>query len=70
MTRSLYDIGPLEPLIKGGFVLLTPNQRLARRIKSEWDARCVAAGATVWEPLPGLPLESWLERQWQQAVST
>jgi len=69
LTRSLYDIGPLEPLIKGGFVLLTPNQRLARRIKSEWDARCVAAGARVWEPIPVLPLEIWLERQWQQAVS-
>ncbi|MBP6723233.1 MAG: PD-(D/E)XK nuclease family protein [Halioglobus sp.] len=70
MTRRLYDIGPLEPLIKAGFVLLTPNQRLARRIKSEWDARCAAAGARVWEPIPVLPLESWLERQWQQAVST
>jgi ATP-dependent helicase/nuclease subunit B len=69
LTRSLYDIGPLEPLIKGGFILLSPNQRLARHIKSEWDARCAAAGARVWEPIPVLPLESWLERQWQQAVS-
>lgn len=69
LTRSLYDIGPLLPLIESGFVLLTPNIRLARRIGAEWDARCAAAGARVWEPLAVLPLESWLEQQWLRAVT-
>lgn len=69
MPRSLYDIAPLEPLVEAGFVLLTPNFRLARRIKAAWDASRAAAGRSVWEPLPVLPLESWLEQQWQRAVA-
>ncbi len=69
MTRSLYDIGPVVPLIEAGFVLLTPNLRLARRIKSEWDTSRAASGMTVWEPIAVLPLESWLQQQWQRAVT-
>jgi len=69
LAKCLYDITPLEPLIKEGYVLLTPNYRLARRIKAEWDARCVAAGERVWEPLSVQPLESWLLGQWERAVS-
>ncbi len=69
MTRVLYDISPLVPLVDSGFVLLTPNYRLARRIKSEWDAHQARSGATVWEPVPVQPLESWLQQQWQRAVA-
>jgi ATP-dependent helicase/nuclease subunit B len=69
VPRSLYDITPLLPLVESGFVLLTPNQRLARRIKTEWDTRMAASGATVWEPISVLPLESWLQRQWQLGVN-
>jgi probable DNA repair protein len=69
LPRSLYDIEPLVPLIDNGFALLTPNFRLARRIKSEWDLRRAAGGATVWDPAPVLPLESWLQQQWQRAVA-
>lgn len=69
MAQGLYDITPLEPLIKEGCILLTPNFRLARRIKAQWDARRVAAGERVWEPLPVQPLESWLLGQWELAVS-
>ena len=67
MAQCLYDITPLEPLINGGFTLLTPNQRLARRIKAEWDARQAAAGALVWETLSVQPLEPWLQQQWESA---
>ena len=70
MSRNLYDIGPLVPLVEDGFVLLTPNNRLARRIKSEWDTVRAASGATVWEPAPVQPLESWLQKQWDNAVAT
>ena len=69
MPHNLYDITPLEPLIEDGFVLLTPNYRLARRIKAEWDARRAASGASVWQPLAVQPLESWLLGQWERAVS-
>ena len=69
MARGLYDIHPLESFIQQGYTILTPNFRLARRIKIEWDARCVAAGAKVWEPLSVMPLENWLLAQWEQAFS-
>ncbi|MEE4146086.1 MAG: PD-(D/E)XK nuclease family protein [Halieaceae bacterium] len=69
MTPTLYDISPLVPLVESGFVLLTPNYRLARRIKSEWDAHQAGSGASVWEPVPVQPLSSWLQPQWQQAVA-
>jgi probable DNA repair protein len=69
LARSLYDITPLEPLVQEGVVLLTPNQRLARRIKSEWDKLKAKKGERVWEPLAVMPLESWLLRRWELAVS-
>lgn len=69
MAQGLFDITPLESLIENGYSLLTPNYRLARRIKAEWDAQRVAAGDRVWAPLLVQPLPSWLLRQWELAVS-
>ncbi len=69
MAQGLYDITPLEPLIEQGYTLLTPNYRLARRIKAEWDVRRMAAGDRVWQPVLVQPLESWLLGQWELAVS-
>lgn len=69
MAQGLYDITPLEGLIAQGYTLLTPNYRLARRIKAEWDVRRMGAGDTVWQPLRVMPLESWLLEQWELAVS-
>lgn len=69
MPRTLYDITPLVPLVEAGYVLLTPNLRLARRIKSEWDASRATAGAAAWESIEVLPLESWLQQQWQHGVA-
>lgn len=64
----LYDIDPLQPLIGAGFTLLTPTQRLARRILSEWE---LATGAAVGEPLAPrvAALEPWLLDCWQQAAA-
>lgn len=69
MAHSLYDITALQPFIQQGCTFLTPNARLARRIKSEWDSTQLASGQRVWEPLPVLPLEQWLRNCWQQAVA-
>lgn len=69
MSRSWYDLNPLGQYIEQGFVLLTPNFRLARRIKAEWDAQRIAAGDKVWEPLSVYPLESWLQQRWQEALA-
>jgi probable DNA repair protein len=67
-SDSLYDIEPLAPLIETGYVLLTPNYRLARRVKTVWDARQAAAGKTLWAPVKVYALESWLSQRWDQAV--
>jgi probable DNA repair protein len=69
VSGRLFDISPLEPLVEAGFVLLTPNFRLARRIKAQWDARRLASGEVVWQPLQVQPLESWLLAQWRRAVN-
>lgn len=69
MPRSRYDISPLIPLLEEGFTLLTPNFRLARHIKSEWDARQAASGAVAWHPVPALPLEQWLQQQYLVATA-
>jgi ATP-dependent helicase/nuclease subunit B len=69
LAQGLYDITPLEPFIREGCALLTPNYRLARRIKAEWDTQRMAAGEQVWEPLTVQPLESWLLGQWELAVN-
>lgn len=61
-----YHINPLLPLIQAGFQLLTPNLRLARQIKAEWDRDQASSGARAWRPLAVQPLESWLRQQWLQ----
>lgn len=70
MAQCLYDITAIEPLIRRGFTLLTPNHRLARHIKSQWDALRAAAGERTWQPLSVYPLEPWLLSRWELAVST
>ena len=65
---TLYDIDPLLPSIEAGFTLLTPNFRLARRIKTVWDSRQLANGKMVWSPLPVLPLEGWLRERLALAI--
>jgi ATP-dependent helicase/nuclease subunit B len=67
-SHSLYDIEQLLPYIESGYILLTPNLRLARRIQDEWSTRQVAAGLTSWQPLAVSPLESWLQQRWLDEV--
>ena len=67
-TQEFYDLRPLLPLIDAGYILLTPNFRLARRVKAAWDQLQLANGARVWQPIPVYPLESWLLQRWQAAV--
>ncbi|MFK8048815.1 MAG: PD-(D/E)XK nuclease family protein [Halioglobus sp.] len=66
--HSFYNLEPLKPLIESDFTLLTPNFRLARRIKAVWDAQQLEAGRRAWTPLKVMPLESWCADQWALAV--
>jgi ATP-dependent helicase/nuclease subunit B len=67
-THHLYDLSALELQLEEGSLALTPNFRLARRIKSEWDARQVEKGLEAWPPAPVQALESWLLQCWQRAA--
>lgn len=69
MPRSLYDITPLVPLIEEGYTLLTPNHRLARRVALEWNRHRASAGDRVWETPCVMPVQSWLEAQWDACVA-
>ena len=63
--QQLYNLDPLLPFIEGDFTLITPNFRLARRIKSQWDRLQQARGARSWPRLDVYPLDHWLLQQWQ-----
>lgn len=51
----------LHALLAGATVV-TPNRRLARALKREFDSAQVAAGARVWTSADVLPWGAWLDR--------
>ncbi|HSB97003.1 MAG TPA: hypothetical protein VLC91_11175, partial [Spongiibacteraceae bacterium] len=67
MTRStlLFDAALLQPYLGGEWLLLTPNRRLASRIRSAVAAQQPAAVAAA---APVLALGDWLEQLWQQML--
>jgi probable DNA repair protein len=50
-----------------GATVLTPNRRLARALKREFDQAQVDAGKTVWASADVLPWDAWLLRSLQEA---
>jgi len=68
--QTFYDITPLRPLFEAGYVVLTPNSRLARSISTAWDRQQEDDGHRVWRPAKVAPLETWLHDQWRTAVRT
>ena len=67
--QKYFDLSRLQPLLEKGYLLLTPNQRLARRIKSEWDRLQIEAGQMVWQPVAVRALDHWLQESWELAVT-
>ena len=51
-----------------GITVVTPNQRLAQVLKSEFDVFQVNNGKTVWEDADILPLASFAERRYDDAL--
>ena len=49
--RQLYDLEPIQPFIDQGYILITPNLRLARRIKTQWDQRSAEQGRVRTRPV-------------------
>jgi ATP-dependent helicase/nuclease subunit B len=66
---SLFDIQPILQPLKGGQLLLTPNQRLASRVSAAYAIHCAegAAGAVVDSPRVRA-LGSWLDECWRQLL--
>lgn len=48
--------------LRAGATVVTPNRRLARAVKREFDLAQVAAGARVWTAVDVLPWGAWLDR--------
>ncbi|HVS26977.1 MAG TPA: PD-(D/E)XK nuclease family protein [Burkholderiales bacterium] len=49
-----------------GATLITPNRRLARAIKREFDAGQIKRGRSVWPAADILPYSAFLERSWSE----
>jgi probable DNA repair protein len=67
-TQHVIDHGVLENLLADGYALLTPNLRLARGLTEQWTHIQQSKGLTVWQSALISPLESWLLKQWHNAV--
>lgn len=57
----------LQALLAGATVV-TPNRRLARALKREFDLARVAAGARVWTSADVLPWGAWVDRTFADLV--
>ena len=64
MTETLlFDAALLAPAIARGALVLTPNRRLASRIRL-----ALAAGAAVAPAAPVFAIGDWIEQLWQQML--
>ncbi|HEX2652002.1 MAG TPA: hypothetical protein VHN19_18910, partial [Burkholderiales bacterium] len=54
--------------LAAGITVVTPNRRLARALKAEFDRFQIAKGLAVWEDADILPLESFVERLYEDSL--
>lgn len=55
--------------MSSGACVVTANQRLARYLRGEYDARQRAAGRRVWDTPQVLPWSAWLAQLWVQRTA-
>ena len=60
----------LRDALKSGTTLVTPNNRLARRIAALYDGAQRTGGHVVWDAANVLPWSAWLERLWQDVAAS
>ena len=58
----------LRAALASGAIVVTPNNRLARRLVAIYDGARRAEGHAVWEAAVVLPWSAWLERLWQDVL--
>ncbi|MEP1471700.1 MAG: PD-(D/E)XK nuclease family protein [Halieaceae bacterium] len=68
-NHKFFDITPLLPFIDDGCTLLTPNLRLARRVRAAWDLLQAERGRTSWPTLAVQSVDNWLMARWQHHVA-
>lgn len=60
--RGLLDRAALRAAMAAGSCVLTPNRRLARELKRDYDDHQQGAGRLLWPAVDVLPLDAWLIR--------
>ncbi len=69
ILNPLFDIAALQQNIAAGHLILTPNHRLARAIRSAWGEYCTTQQGQQRWPQPHIyAFESWLDECWQQLL--
>ena len=58
----------LAQRIEAGCAVVTPNRRLAARLKHQYDARQVQSGKTAWPTADILPLSAFVERVYDDGL--
>ncbi|MFO1324206.1 MAG: PD-(D/E)XK nuclease family protein [Burkholderiales bacterium] len=57
----------IDAALAAGATVVTPNNRLARRIVADYDAAKVRAGCRAWDAARALPWHAWVATLWQDA---
>lgn len=68
MMRPLFDITPLKDQIESGALILTPNNRLANKIRQAWGMHQQQSGHQSWPSPQVEAIDSWLNEQWLRCL--
>lgn len=66
MMRPLFDIATLKKDIEAGALVLTPNNRLATKIRLAWGQYQQQCGNTCWAQPEIYAIEQWIHEKWLQ----
>lgn len=66
MMRPLFDIATLKKDIEAGALVLTPNNRLATKIRQAWGQYQQQCGSTCWAQPEIYAIEQWMHEKWLQ----
>lgn len=64
----LYRVEAIASYLDRQIPLITPNQRLASRIKTAWNHRQAGAGLKSWQTADITAIEHWFQTAWQHYV--
>lgn len=66
--QVFYPVSALADALASSVPVLTPNQRLARRIKAAWGRHQIELKRSAWETPPVMTLDHWWLRCYQEAL--